>query len=113
MPENILKYAAVGNASDIHITQNKPTWLRINGEFKQQSHIATVNDIDKFVESFLPDMLCQYHKFKNRETTCPIDGAFEFMGRRFRANIYYSLSGCICQLKNGPRLQSKNGPFIP
>jgi hypothetical protein len=20
---------------------------------------------------------------------------------------------CICQLKNGPRLQSKNGPFIP
>lgn len=52
MPENILKYAAVCNASDIHITQNKPAWLRVNGEFKQHDYIATVNDIDKFVESF-------------------------------------------------------------
>ncbi|NLB81697.1 MAG: Flp pilus assembly complex ATPase component TadA [Clostridiaceae bacterium] len=99
MPGNILKYAAKGNASDIHITQNKPAWLRQNGEFKQHEYIATVNDIDKFVESFMPDMLCQYHKFKNRENTCPIDCAFQFMNRRFRANIYYSLSGMNVALR--------------
>lgn len=99
MSDNILKYAAGNNASDIHLTQNKPAWIRINGEFKKMDYTATVDDIDKFVESFLPDMLCQYHKFKNRESTRPIDGAFEFMGRRFRTNIYYSLSGMNVALR--------------
>ena len=28
-------------------------------------------------------------------------------------DIYGFEVSCICQLKNGPRLQSKNGPFIP
>ena len=51
MSDNILKYAAGNNASDIHLTQNKPAWIRINGEFKKMDY-ATVDDIDKFVESF-------------------------------------------------------------
>lgn len=90
---NILKYAVDNNASDIHITQDKPAWVRIRGEFKRTAFIVPINAIHAFIEKFLPDMEAAYHEFAHKKNTNPIDGAFEFMGRRLRVNIYYSMSG--------------------
>ena len=86
MSDNILKYAAGNNASDIHLTQNKPAWIRINGEFKKMDYTATVDDIDKFVESFLPDMLCRINSLKTEKVTLPLTVHLSLWEGRVRAN---------------------------
>lgn len=111
---DILKYAVDNNASDIHITQDKVAWIRIKGEFKRITFATSINAINTFVESFLPEVRCQYEKFKLKENTHPIDGAFEFMGRRFRANIYYSMSGVNIALRIlSDKILSLDKLFLP
>lgn len=96
---DILKYAVDNNASDIHITQDKPAWIRIRGEFRRTAFTASIQAIHTFVEKFLPEVRKQYESFIAKDNTNPIDGAFEFLGRRFRANIYYSMSGINIALR--------------
>ena len=95
----ILKYAIQNNASDIHITQDKIVWIRIKGEFKKHLANVALSSIDEFAENFLPDLIGNYKNFRNKNNTNPIDGAFEFMDRRFRVNIYYSMNGVNIALR--------------
>lgn len=111
---DILKYALDNDASDIHITQNKASWVRIKGEFKKKAFATSMNDINTFVATFLPDVRYKYDKFISKENANPIDGAFEFMGRRFRANIYYSMSGINIALRIlSDKILSLDKLFLP
>ena len=52
----ILKYAIENNASDIHITQNKKSWVRVKGLLKQMGEAITVSNIDEFIELVIPEL---------------------------------------------------------
>ena len=85
---HILKFAIENNASDIHITQNKKSWVRVKGVLKQMSEAIPISNIDEFVELVTPELLGEYRKMREKKRIEPIDGAFKYMFRRFRINIY-------------------------
>lgn len=58
--EQILKYAVSNNASDIHITEDKKSWVRINGQLAQYGNAVHLTYIDGFIKSILPDKLKEY-----------------------------------------------------
>ncbi len=89
----ILKYAVEHNASDIHITESKLSWVRVKGIFLKSDFKVTLSDIDEFIEKVIPHILPEYIKMRARERVNPIDGAFKHLNRRFRINIYLGLDG--------------------
>ncbi|MBS7306102.1 MAG: Flp pilus assembly complex ATPase component TadA [Lachnospiraceae bacterium] len=95
----ILKYAIENNASDIHITQNKKSWVRVKGLLKQMGDAITVSNIDEFVELVTPELLGEYRKMREKKRIEPIDGAFKYMFRRFRINIYLGMDGINMALR--------------
>lgn len=97
--DKMLNYAIAENASDIHITQDKPGWMRIKGSFSRYGGKITIDDIDEFTELVLPEALDAYTRLRNRTGNAPIDGAFKYGGRRFRINIYLSASGINIALR--------------
>ncbi|OQB12874.1 MAG: Twitching mobility protein [Firmicutes bacterium ADurb.Bin193] len=98
--KEILKYAIEKNASDIHITVGISVWVRVKGEFKKYiGKTVHYSDVDGFVEDSLPELLHEYIEFREKRRTEPIDGAFEFINRRFRINIYRSMNGINIALR--------------
>ena len=89
----ILKYAVETDASDIHITENKEAWVRTKGNLHRVGEKLSISSIDEFIEIVTPTILGEYIKLRNKQSTEPIDGAFRYMTRRFRFNIYRSSSG--------------------
>jgi twitching motility protein PilT len=95
----ILKYAIENNASDIHITQNKRSWVRVKGLLKQFDEEMSVSEIDEFIELVIPELLDEYQKMREKKRIEPIDGAFKYMFRRFRINIYLGMDGINLALR--------------
>ena len=89
----ILKHAIESDASDIHITENKEGWIREKGKLYTFGEKVTVYEINKFIETVIPEMLNEYRALRERKSKEPIDGAFFYMSRRFRINIYRSVDG--------------------
>ncbi len=97
--ENVLMYAVDNNASDIHITENKESWVRIKGLFKKYESKVQLSDIDAFVDAVIPQIKDEYKALREKRTINPIDGAFKYLGRRFRVNIYRGLDGINIALR--------------
>lgn len=95
----LLKYAIDNNASDIHITQDKKSWVRVKGTLAEYGDIVSLADIDEFVELVIPSILNEYQKMREKKRTEPIDGAFKYMFRRFRLNIYLGMDGVNVALR--------------
>lgn len=95
----VLKYAIENNASDIHITQNKKSWVRVKGMLKQFGDAVTLAGIDEFVELVTPEILGEYQKMREKKRIEPIDGAFKYMFHRFRINIYLGMDGINMALR--------------
>jgi len=95
----ILKYAIENNASDIHITQNRKSWIRVKGLLKEFGEEILVSDIDEFIELVTPELLDEYQKMREKKRIEPIDGAFKYMFRRFRINIYLGMDGINMALR--------------
>ena len=109
-----LKYAIENNASDIHITQGKQCWIRIKGLLRQYGDEVAVSDIDEFVEVVVPEMLKEYIRLRGRKRTEPIDGAFRYMFRRFRINIYLGMDGINIALRLlSDKILSLNELYLP
>ena len=89
----IIKYAVENNASDIHITENKVGWVRVKGKLFQYGEKVTLSEIDEFIELVIPGVTEEYTAFRERRRINPIDGAFKYMFRRFRINIYKGMDG--------------------
>lgn len=89
----ILKYAIEIGASDIHITENQEGWVRAKGNLHKSGDIISLSDIDEFIELVVPNVLNDYTALRERRRTNPIDGAFKYMFRRFRINIYRGMDG--------------------
>lgn len=96
---HILKFAIENNASDIHITQNKKSWVRFRGLFKQMNDVISIIEIDTFIELVTPNLLDEYRKMREKQRIEPIDGAFKYMFRRFRINIYLGMDGINIALR--------------
>lgn len=104
--ERILKYAIDNNASDIHITENKETWIRIKGKLSRLGDKISISQMDEFVNTYIESAIIKYNEYKvieikNKEDKIPppIDAAFSFMSRRFRINIYKSNNGINMALR--------------
>lgn len=89
----ILKYAIEVGASDIHITENQKSWVRVKGNLYKYGDKIELSDIDEFVEIVIPSILEDYTSLREKKRTNPIDGAFKYMFRRFRINIYRGMDG--------------------
>ena len=90
---DILRSAIERNASDIHITENKIGWLRVQGTLEKFEKVVHLDEIDSFIEIEIPTILSSYEEIRKRKRMNPIDGAFKFNDRRFRINIYLGLDG--------------------
>ena len=95
----LLLYAIENNASDIHITANKDCWIRINGVFKKYERVIKITEIDEFVELIVPSVNEKYVNMREKRYIYPIDCAFKYMGRRFRANMYLGVDGINMALR--------------
>ena len=95
----LLMVAIENNASDIHITANKDCWTRINGVFSKYDKNIKIAEIDEFVELIMPSVNDKYVLMREKRYTIPIDCAFKYMGRRFRANIYLGIDGVNIALR--------------
>lgn len=91
--DRIIRYAISAGASDIHITEGKDGWVRIKGNLTKFSSPITISEIDEFVELVIPGLLPSYKDFRENKSTVPLDGAFKYLDRRFRFNIYRSYNG--------------------
>lgn len=89
----IIKYAIENNASDIHITENKIGWVRVKGNLFQYGESISLSEIDEFIELVIPAMTEDYTALREKRRINPIDGAFRYMFRRFRINIYKGMDG--------------------
>lgn len=89
----ILKYAIESGASDIHITENHEGWVRAKGNLNKWGNRISLSDIDEFIELVIPGMMDDYLALREKRRTNPIDGAFKYMFRRFRINIYRGMDG--------------------
>ena len=89
----ILKYAIEENASDIHITENKESWVRVRGNLHMYGDVVPLSAINEFIEIVMPGIYGDYTAFRNQKRKNPIDGAFRYMSRRFRINIYRGMDG--------------------
>lgn len=95
----ILKYAIEINASDVHITENKESWVRAKGNLNKCGDKVSLSEIDEFIELVIPSVLEEYIALRNRKRINPIDAAFKYMGRRFRINIYRGMDGVNLALR--------------
>jgi len=92
--KELLNYGITNKCSDIHITERKISKVRIQGDIKNVTgKIIGVDTIDGFVEEYMPKVLNKYIELREHRVLKPVDAAFEYLGRRFRANIYMSSSG--------------------
>ena len=94
LAEASAKHAIESDASDIHITENKEGWIREKGKLYTFGEKITVYEINKFIETVIPEMLNEYRALRECKSKEPIDGAFFYMSRRFRINIYRSVYNC-------------------
>lgn len=90
---DILRSAIERNASDIHITENKIGWLRVQGGLEKFEQIISLDMFDYFVKNHIPNLLDLYNELKAGKYKKSIDGAFKFSDRRFRINIYLGMNG--------------------
>lgn len=95
----ILKYAIEVGASDIHITENKEGWVRAKGNLHKFGGRIDISEIDEFIELVTPGLLNEYIALREKHKTNPIDGAFKYMSRRFRLNIYRGMDGINLALR--------------
>lgn len=113
--KEIMHYAIEKECSDIHITEGKQVSLRQNGELTGfAGKPVSLSAIDEFVETIIPGVLKEYIALREGKSKLPIDGAFVFSSRRFRVNIYKSMSGtslAIRLLSN--RIQSLDSLYLP
>ena len=110
----VLKYAIENNASDIHITQDEKSWIRINGNLQPYGDVIPISDIDELVELLTPNLTEAYKKMRNRRRNYPIDGAFKYMFRRFRINIYMGMDGVNMAIRLlGDKILSFDELYLP
>lgn len=85
----ILETGIDRNCSDIHLTADKKVYLREKNKLITFDEIIfSKEDIDVIVQAILTKR--QYQQFKEDKA---IDCAYSYIGRRFRLNIYSTVSG--------------------
>lgn len=95
----ILQYAIEQAASDIHITEEQVSWVRIRGELHRWGEPVSLAAIDEWVELFVPNVQTVYAKLRSKQQMTPIDSAFQYASRRFRMNVYRGMNGINLALR--------------
>ena len=110
----ILKHAIESEASDIHITENQEGWVRAKGNLNKWGDRISLSDIDEFIELVIPSMMDDYVALREKRRTNPIDGAFKYMFRRFRINIYRGMDGINLAIRLlSDRIHSLEELYLP
>jgi len=94
--EEILKFALVNKASDIHLLFGVLPKIRVNGELRNVDGFTEVDNnlIEEMVLSLLTDK--QKEDFKNQRE---LDFSFEAAENRFRCNVYFQKGSPACALR--------------
>jgi len=112
MFEVIEKYTNEYKFSDIHLKEDKPLVLRINGDMTTPSEtIISASELQEFANQSLNE------KQKTRlEEVRDVDLAIEVGPYRFRANFFYTSNGLSAVLRKIeteiPSMQQLNLPFV-
>jgi len=112
MFEIIERYANEYKFSDIHLKEDKPLVLRINGDMTTPSEtIISASELQEFANQSLNE------KQKTRlEEVRDVDLAIEVGPYRFRANFFYTSNGLSAVLRKIeteiPSMQQLNLPYI-
>jgi twitching motility protein PilT len=112
MFEVIEKYTNEYKFSDIHLKEDKPLVLRINGDMTTPSEtIISASELQEFANQSLNE------KQKTRlEEVRDVDLAIEVGPYRFRANFFYTSNGLSAVLRKIeteiPSMQQLNLPYI-
>jgi len=94
--EEILKFALVNKASDIHLMFGVSPKIRVNGELRNVDGFTEVDNnlTEEMVLSLLTDK--QKEDFKNQRE---LDFSFESAENRFRCNVYFQKGSPACALR--------------
>lgn len=111
--ETILRYAIKTGASDVHITTNRESTLRIKGHIQKTDLHITKEELLGFVgvhADISPDKIRQLI----RKEKMSLDAAITFEGRRFRLHIFMSMNKICAVLRllseKVPEMQTLNLP---
>ena len=110
--EIIDRFASEYKFSDIHLKEDYPLILRINGELMEPNEdVITSAELNSFVNNFIND-----NQKNHLEEYRDVDLAIEIGLYRFRANFFYSstgLSGVLRKIETViPTMQQLNLPYI-
>ncbi len=95
MIEMIKQYCADYKFSDIHLKENMPAMLRINGDMiTPDENIITSSELIDFVNQSLTE-----DQKRSLEDLRDIDLSFEISNNRFRANFFYTSVGLSVVLR--------------
>ncbi len=97
--EELVKYAIENNCSDIHIKEGFKGGIRYKGLIKRSDTIIGREQIIAFAEKNIPNRAEAIKALANGNGEKHIDLAFNFCGRRFRANIYRDMYGCNAAIR--------------
>lgn len=92
----LIRYAIDNNCSDIHIKEGFPGGLRQKGLIMKSSGAISKEQIINFAEENIPSRAGKIKELavgSESENEKQIDLAFNFGGRRFRANIFKDMYG--------------------
>lgn len=107
MLNEIFDYAAMLNASDIHLLCGKKPYLRVNGDLRELDHFDVINDV--CIEDMLERLGVKHH-----EKECAYDGAHTYKESRYRVHSYQSINGNVASLriipKTIPKIEHLNLP---
>ena len=111
--QQLLLYAYMNNASDLHLTVGVPPVYRINGRLQQYgSDIITAENINELVYTILPD-----NKTEEFEGKGETDFNYTLEGYcRFRVNAYHQQNACALAARliasKIPTIESLNMPSV-
>jgi len=108
----IEKYANEYKFSDIHIREDRPIILRINGEITQPSEdVILSSDVGVFIDQSLNE-----EQKAHLEEYRDVDLAVEIGAYRFRANFFYTSDGLSAALRKIeteiPSMEKLNLPLV-
>ena len=109
----LLEYAIEQKASDIHITTNRPSTVRVKGEILKTDVVISRNELMSFCQEYGYCTDSRYTDFINGLRKS-VDSALTFNNRRFRVHLYQSINNTCAVLRllaeKVPTLESLNLP---
>lgn len=111
--ERLLRYAITDNASDIHITTNRESTVRIKGNIKRTDILIDKQELINFCILQSDCAAKKYEDFASGKRFS-LDAAISFDNRRFRLHLYKSMNQTCAVLRllaeKVPALASLNLP---